>query len=150
MRAKLLLILAACVTSITLAACEALQTHEATAQIVVQYATAKYVENSSEAKRAERKAEVIRIATDLKEAAGGEGVSLVFLRERLAAELQKRGISGADLVAINGLVNLVSTEIEKRITDGVLDPNEVVQVREVLQWVIDAAGLVLVEQIERA
>jgi hypothetical protein len=150
MRAKLLLILAACVTSIGLAACEALQTHEATAQIVVQYATAKYVENSSLAKRAERKAEVIRIATDLRDAAGGEGVSLVFLRERLAAELQRRGLSGADLVAINGLVNLVSTEIEKRITDGVLDPGEVVQVREVLQWVIDAAGLVLVEQIERA
>lgn len=150
MRAKLLLILAACVTSITLAACQALQDNAATAQIVVQYATAKYVENSSAAKRAERRAEVIRIATDLKEAAGGEGVSLVFLRERLAAELDKRALSGADRVAINGLVNLVSTELEKRITSGVLDPNEVVQVREVLQWVIDAAGLVLVEQIERA
>lgn len=148
MRATLLLILATCVATLT--GCETLKSHEATAQIVVQYATAKYVENSSIAKRAERKAEVIRIATDLKDAAAGEGVSLVFLRDRLAAELQKRGLSGADLVAINGLVNLVSTEIEKRITDGVLDPNEVVQVRAVLQWVIDAAGLVLVESVERA
>jgi hypothetical protein len=141
MRAKLLLILAACVTSITLAACAALQENKATAQLVIQYATVKLLEETPEAKRADRQAEIIRIATDLRSLAGNDGVTLLFLRERLNQELQKHVHSPADLLAINGLVNIASAEIEKRIQGGLLDPDEVVQVREVLQWVIDAAAL---------
>jgi len=104
--------------------------------IAVQYATAKIVEQSS---RPNTRDTIVRIATDLKALASGEAVTLLALEEVVGGELNKLSLSPADRVLADALVSLVVAELQAKVGDGLLEPDQRVKVERILDLIISAA-----------
>lgn len=115
--------------------------HETTAKLVTQYAVLKYAERLPEEQKTERVARIRAIATDVKALASGD-TTLQALHEVVNQQLDKAGLSPADRLLANGLVDVIVAELQARIGDGLLSPEQRVQVQSILQWVIDAAAMV--------
>lgn len=114
--------------------------HETTAKLVTQYAVLKYAENIPDDQRTARVERIRTIATDVKALASGD-TTLVALHDVVNQQLDKAGLSAADRLLANGLVDVIVAELQARIGDGVLSPEQRVQVVAVLDWVIQATAL---------
>ena len=125
---------------IMLVGCATFEKHETTAKLVTQYATIKYIEQIPEADKIERKARIVAVATDAKALASGD-TTLTALQTAVNEQLDKAGLSPADRLLANGLVEIIVAELQARIGEGVLSPEQRVQVVEVLDWVIQAAAM---------
>lgn len=125
---------------IVLSGCATFEKHEPTARLVTQYAVLKYAERLPEESRATRIERIKSIAAEVKALTSGE-TSLSLLQLAVSAQLDKAGLSPADRLLADGLVQIIGAELQQRIGDGVLSPEQLVQVSEVMDWIIAATGV---------
>lgn len=125
---------------IALSGCASLEKHEPTARLVTQYAVLKYAEKLPADSRAARIERIRTIAIEVKAMTTGE-TSLSLLQLAVASQLDKAGLSPADRLLADGLVQIISAELEERIGTGVLAPEQLVQVSEVMDWIIAATNV---------
>lgn len=123
-----------------LAGCTTLKEHETSARLVTQYATLKYLERYSVAARTERSERIRLIAADVKTFAAGE-TTLTLLHGSVASRLDQAGLSPADRLLADGLVQIIVAELQQRIGAGVLSAEQLVVVNEVLDWIIQATQM---------
>ena len=123
----------------TIAGCTFLRDNQTGLKMSAQYVTLKILENSSDGMRATRAANIVNVSTALQSVATGEAVTIPDLKLYAFKELGKLHLSPADQFLANTLIDAVSAELLKRIGDGIVKPDDKVFVKEVLQWIIDAA-----------
>lgn len=76
----------------------------------------------------------------MKTLAGGETASVSFLHDTVTAQLDKLHLSPADRLLANALVDTVTAELVKRVGAGALSDSQRLQVSQVMDWIIEAAG----------
>jgi hypothetical protein len=122
--------------------CETLEKSPGTASLVVQYATAKVIEaGKTTEERAERAARIKAIAADAKTWFDGDDVTVGVLQAAAQARIAKLDLSPADRMLANGLVQVVVEELQKKVGEGVLSPEQKLTVSQVLGWIAGAADL---------
>jgi hypothetical protein len=125
-----------------LAGCESLKEHDTAAAIAVQYATAKVIESGSTAEeRSEKAARIRDIAREARTWLAGEAVSIEYLQSAAMARVAKLDLSPADRVLANALVQTAVVELHRKVGDGVIPPERLVTVNELLGWIIQATDL---------
>jgi hypothetical protein len=107
---------------------------EAIIDLTISYATAKYIED-----RPESRETIVRVATAAKALNSGD-TSLLVLQEFVDSEINKLSLSPADEALARGLVALITAEIEAKIGEGLLSPEQRVRVDRVLDLVIATAS----------
>lgn len=123
--------------AICLNACAWMKDNPQSAKLVVQLATMKVIEGGDDIQvRATR---VLNIANEASSLFDTQEMSLPALREAIAERLAKENLSPSDQLLANALVEAVDAELQKRIGQGALNPEQAVQVKAVLDWVIEAA-----------
>lgn len=128
-------VIAALCLMVGLAGCASFERHETTARLAVTYAVAKGVEQGLDPVR------IRVVAESAKAIVSGEAVTLPALQEAISTELAGLDLSPADRMLADVLVSAIAEELQLRIGEGILSPEQKVQVSEVLQWVVDAATL---------
>jgi hypothetical protein len=125
-----------------LTACATLKDNELLAQAGVQYASAKFVRAAGDEPAQTARAERIRVvAAELRKVVGTEAVSVPALQ----AAVQKyipADLEPEDRILVNLLVAAVVQELEKRIGDQLLQPDQLLVVDAVLRWVDEGTQLV--------
>jgi hypothetical protein len=122
--------------------CETLEKSPNTASLVVQYATAKVIEAGKTAdERSARAVRIKSIATEAKTWFDGDDVTVGLLQAAAQARLAKLNLGPADLLLANGLVGVVVEELQKKVGEGVLSPEQKMTVSQVLAWIVGAADL---------
>jgi anthranilate phosphoribosyltransferase len=108
---------------------------EALIGITVQYATAKYIEE-----RPQSRETIVSVATAAKAIVGGDATAtLLTLHECVSGELDKAGLSAADRVLANALVSLIVAELQAKVGEGLIEPDQRIRVANILDLVIAAA-----------
>jgi hypothetical protein len=107
---------------------------EAIIDLTISYATAKYIED-----RPESRETIVRVATAAKALNSGD-TSLLVLQEFVDSEINKLSLSPADEALARGLVALITAEIEAKIGEGLLSPEQRVRVDHILDLVIATAS----------
>lgn len=118
--------------------CASLNNGGATAKTAVQIATFKVIDKDPE--RAQDVYDTAGKAVSLIE--GEKLTTLDAVESSIRSEIDLSGYTPSEKLVINRLIDAVRVEIEARInTDGVgsLDPEQVVAVKRVLNWVRQAA-----------
>lgn len=101
----------------------------------VQLATSKVIDGD-----AERAARVVKIAGQARELVAGDATAaLDEIEQAVRDEIRWERLSPTEQQVASDLVELVRAELEARIGDGALDPEDRVAVRTVLDWIIEAA-----------
>ena len=131
----------AALSAALLLGCATLEERPATAKLVTQYAVLKFADQSSPIKRADRIAKVVDIATQVKGMSAGESVSVGLLKGAVYSELLKLELAPPDALLANALVDLLAEELLARVGDGVLSPEQQLQVVQVMDWIIEAAAM---------
>ena len=118
-----------------LVGCSILDKHQASAKLAVQYATMKYIDGD-----ADKRDRTLKVTANARElAATGATLDAIHLAIRDSIDWNK--LDDADkLLAVN-LLNMVRDELKARFGDGVLDPDQVLAVNAVLDWIDEAATL---------
>lgn len=126
--------------SMLLTACAFFQS-DAGLKLTADYAVAKYAEQIPAAERSARLDNIIRVTDDISAALTGTGdVSLPFLRQEAEEEIARLDLSEADKVLARGLLAVVAEEIQRRIGDGTLSPEQRVRVAEIVRFIGDSAA----------
>lgn len=134
--------IAACAALIALTGCASLQNHDTAATIAVQYATAKVIEQGKTTEERLAKAQRIKaIAGEATTWLSGESVTADFLQQLALARISKLNLDTADLVLANALVQAAVLELQRKIGDGVIPPDKLTTVNELLGWISRAAEL---------
>jgi type IV pilus biogenesis protein CpaD/CtpE len=108
---------------------------EAIIGIAVQYATAKYIEQKPGSAE-----NIVRVAEGVKALVGGDATAtLITLQEYVGSELDKLSLSPADRVLANALVQLIVAELQAKVGEGLLEPDQRVRVASILDLVIAVA-----------
>jgi hypothetical protein len=110
------------------------QREDAIVDLAVTYATARYVQD-----RPESRETIVRVATAAKALNSGD-TSLLVLQEFVDSEINKLSLSPADEALARGLVALITAEIEVKIGEGLLSPEQRVRVDRILDLVIATAS----------
>lgn len=124
----------------TLTACKTTPTNQtalAAARIAVQYGTAKYIARVPAEEQAQKAQRVRAVVEVVESVATGEAVSLALLEEAIRKELPT-DLKPEDRVAINGLIGLVMAELQARVGDGLLNEDQLLQVKVVSGWIVEA------------
>lgn len=121
--------------------CSLLESRPATAQLAVQYAVFKLAEQSSDAERPRRLNNIEIIAASVKGLAASDETTLADLQREVNGQIDKLKLSPADNLLAKSLANLIADELRIRISNGLLKPDDVVQVARVMDWVIEAAEI---------
>jgi type IV pilus biogenesis protein CpaD/CtpE len=108
---------------------------EALIGLTVQYATAKYIEE-----RPQSRETIVSVATAAKAIVGGDATAtLLTLQEFVSGELDKAGLSAPDRVLANALVSLIVAELQAKVGEGLIEPDQRIRVANILDLVIAAA-----------
>lgn len=110
-------------------------------KIAVQYGVAKFIENSSAEKRRPRANRVVDIASELGRINEGAEVTIGFLRGAALAKISELHLEPTDQLLAWNLIDAVQEELEARIRTQVMSSDIRLPVRDVLQWIADAASL---------
>jgi uncharacterized protein YceK len=108
------------------------------ARIGVQYATLKVI--GEDADRAATVVGVIDSAIELVE--GGDALPMDLLESEIRDAIPFDKLDQADTLLVELLILQVREELDLRVDDGLIDPEKVAKVLEVLTWVRDAAAVV--------
>lgn len=124
------------VSVVVLSACGSVPIERDTSsKIFTQYAVAKFLEKSSDEERAKKAENIRRVVADLESVVSGDEVTIPFLKMKAATEIAKLTDSPADRLLATNLIDVVAAELQARIGDGLLSPESIVKVRDVLAWV---------------
>lgn len=114
------------------------QSEQVASRIGLQYAVGKYIEKQAPAERVEKARKILAAVETLDQLAGSDATTVDALRAYIAQRLGD--LSPADRIAVGNLIDLASAALKERVGDGVLKPDDVLKVRDVLSWVREAAG----------
>ncbi len=105
-------------------------------KIAVQYGVAKYL-----GKHPENAQRVSQIAQEVLAVAGGDGANTVdLLIGILKSKINYGKLDAADAVLVNGLVDVVASELKNRVGGGVIPTDKLPQVKELASWIIEATA----------
>lgn len=109
-------------------------------QIAVQYATGKFIEGAkTDAERVKRASDVKAVAVQIQTVAASDSASIAALHELAVAKVAAAHLAPADALLANTLVDVVVSELSRRVAGGVLDADSRVVVARLLDWAIAAA-----------
>lgn len=122
-----------------LAGCAAIEQSPTTAKLATQYATLKVIERGDD--QPVRAAKIRAIAEDAKRFLDHDAVTLPGLHAAVMERVDLESLSTADRMLASALVGAVVAELEARLGDGpgLIPPDDLYQIAEVLDWVIEAA-----------
>jgi membrane peptidoglycan carboxypeptidase len=106
-----------------------------TEQLVIQYAVLKVVGDNPE--KAQR---VSKVAHDAKTFLNGDGVTLAALQAAVHDKIDWTKLDAADTLLVNALLAEVDRQLQINLGAGVLNPEALVQVNAVLDWIIAVTG----------
>lgn len=133
----LVALIASAVLALT-AGCAALKQGGTGAQTAVEVATIKVIDGDAE--RANRVVEIVGKVRGLIE--GDEVSTLETVEDNVRSAIDWSGLDTAEKLVVNRLIDAVRAEIDNRINaDDIasLDPDEVVAVQRILDWIEQAA-----------
>lgn len=108
------------------------------ARVAVSYATAKLIEKSEPGEARARKAtEILAVVDQVDKLASGDLMTVDALRAYVATNIHD--LSPADRMLAGVLIDTAAQALKEKIGDGVIDPEKLVKVREVLSWVREGA-----------
>lgn len=122
-----------------LAGCTAIEQSPTTAKLATQYATLKIIGQGPD--QGARKTKIRNIAQDAKRFLDHDAVTLPGLHAAVMERVDMESLSPADRMLANALIGAVVTELEARLGNGpgMIPPDDLYQIAEVLDWVIEAA-----------
>lgn len=125
--------------AISLGGCTAIEQSPVTAKLATQYATLKVIGEGDDS--AERAATIREIAADAKRFLDHDAVTLPGLHAAVMERVDMGSLSPADRLLANALIGAVVAELEARLGSGpgMIPPDDLYQIAEVLDWVIEAA-----------
>lgn len=138
-RSFLAAILVVTVFALLMPACATTPQSALVEQVAVQYATGKFIEAKPDAQRAGRAADVIKVAGVIKTLASGDTATVDELSVYVETVLADAGLSPSDRLLANTLVAAVVAELQARVQNGILSPDDRLKVATALDWVIQAA-----------
>lgn len=132
------LIVIAAVLSMT--GCATFKDHETTTKLAVNYATMKYIEKAGDsASQVARAVRVRNVATQLLAVAGSDSITIALLKTAAMSQLPP-GLTPADRALASALIDAAVDELLKKIGDGVLTSDAVLQVKTVIGWIVEATA----------
>lgn len=120
---------------VAISGCATMQENETLTRAAFEYGTLKVIDGDPD--RAER---VVDLMDDLIVIASGDA-TVEFLSERLRDEIDWGKLSPADTILVNAVINEVSARLQEQVGDGLLDPDQRLQVTQALGWIREAALL---------
>ena len=103
------------------------------AKTTIQFATLKVIDQDQA--RANR---VVTIVSDVKQFVDGNA-ALNDIEAQVRDEIDWSRLDEAETLVVSNLIDAVRVEIEARVDEGVLDGNDRVAVKNVLDWIHEAA-----------
>lgn len=128
------------VSALLLGGCASLSTSDASFRLVTQYAVLKFIEQTPADQRADKIQRIEKFVSVVKAHASGE-TSLELLQQAISKEMDAAGLSSADRLLADALVLAITDEARARIGSGVLNPDQLLAVTKVLDWVLAAARM---------
>lgn len=122
---------------VTLAGCSVLQTRPDLAKVGVTLAVAKFIQDSPDP--AARAAKVRGIANQLMAVTDNAESTVALLKAEAIRRLPVTMLPVDRAIAV-ALIESVAAELEVRVKDKLLPAERMLQIRTVLQWIIDGAG----------
>lgn len=126
---------------IACAACTLLKQQPAVTDIAIEFATAKVIEAKGANETLPRAQNIKTIAVAIQGVAGGDSVTIAALEAEAGVYIRKLNLSTADLLLANALVATISTDLSQKVNGGMLKPEDVAVVKQVMQDVINACAL---------
>lgn len=123
-----------------LTGCTVMKTRPDLAKVGVTLAVAKFVENSSNP--VERADKVRGIATHLLAVTDNAEMTVVLLKAEAIRRLPST-LTPVDRAIAVALIDAVAAELEARVAKKLLPEDRLLQIKTVLQWVIEGAGYVV-------
>jgi hypothetical protein len=126
----------ACAALFVLPACNTTATSP-TAKLVVQYAVLKVADNNPA-----KAAKIAEIAKEIQALAGGEGFNTVdLLVAAVRAKVDFSKLDAADTLLANALIDTIAAELKSRVGSEPFADGNLLKVKQVAAWVVDAAAL---------
>lgn len=126
---------AAVLVLVFLVGCSILDQHQASAKLAIQFATLKYIDNDDD--KAARVQAVVLNARELAATAS----TLDALDEAVRGSIDWSKLDDADKLLASSLLDMIREELRARFGDGALNPEQVVAINKVLDWIDEAAQL---------
>ncbi len=110
------------------------------AKLAVQYAVYKVASNNPA-----KATRIVAIAREVSTLAGSDKASTVdLLVVLIRSKVDFSKLDVADVMLVNTLIDAISIELKERVGDGPLLPEKILVVKQVADWVIEAAGAAVV------
>lgn len=122
-----------------LTGCAALSEHSAAVALIVGQATGRYIESYPRERRAEVAARVTRIASDIEAVASGKPVTIAELAALAVAAIPSN-LEPSDRALAMAIIQVAAQELQNKIGENVLTPEQTVTVKEVVEAVKLAAS----------
>ena len=119
--------------------CAVLEKHSAVVSLVVSQATMRYIESKPAAERASVAARVAKVASDIEAVASGKPVTIAELAS-LAVSAIPLNLLPADRQLALAIIQIAAQELQNKVGENVLTPEQAVSVREVVEAVKLAAS----------
>lgn len=119
------------------------QTGVNVAKLAVTYGVVKYCEKAGDpAAQAARCARVKTVATGISNLASGDtAVSIALLDAAIQAQLPAN-MTPTDRALVVALIQTIEAELAQRVGSDLLKPDQVLVVKQVIGWVIDATSFI--------
>jgi hypothetical protein len=126
--------------SVLTGACATLDQHSAAVQLIVSQATMRYLESASPITRVERAANIVRITVDIERVASGEPITISSLAQ-LALSAIPSNLPPSDRALAISIVQIAAQELQNKIGEQVLKPDQLVTVKAVVEAIRQAASI---------
>lgn len=135
-------ILIAAVMAIALTGCASLGTSPASEKLVVQIGVMKFIEGGSDApqERAAKAARIVKAAAEARIWLDTDGVTIADLQSAMLTRIAAADLEPSDKLLASALVEVVVSELNVRIGEGVISADKRATVNAVLGWVEQAAS----------
>lgn len=141
--ARLQVLGALTVACLVITACATFQTNQAAYQLAVDVAVTKFIDNSAADRKAVRMERIKNVATNVKVLASGDSaVTIDALQAAVQVQLRKLNLSATDQLLASDLVSVIAVELQRRVGQDILKPDQRVQVTMVMDWIIKAVEFV--------
>jgi len=108
-------------------------------KLAVQYATMKYIESAGDDQAQAARAARVRVVVDQVEVRLTDSASIGALRALVESKLPA-DLPASDRLLAGALLDAVVAELEGKVDDGLLGPDELLAVQRVLGFVRDATA----------
>lgn len=125
-----------------LSGCSTLRSQPTTSSLVVTYAASKVIEAAPTPDERLRRAQRIKsIVGEARTWLQGEGMTVELLESAARNRLATLNLSPADAMLATALVQIAVQDLQEKIGAGVVSPDQLVTVNQLLDWIDSAAKL---------